>query len=65
MHAAALNPVDRFTRAGYPQGMVNFTLPFIPGLDLAGIVEAVGEDVTTVAAGDEVYGYSNRMRQGA
>ena len=24
VHAAALNPVDRFTRADYLQGMVNF-----------------------------------------
>ncbi len=65
VHATSLNPVDRGTRAGYLQGMVNFTLPFIPGLDLAGVVEAVGEGVTTVAAGDAVYGFSNMMRQGA
>src|SRR3954469_20575293 len=65
VHATALNPVDRFTRAGYLQGMVSFTLPFIPGLDLAGVVDAVGEGVTTVAVGDAVYGYSNMMRQGA
>ena len=65
VYATSLNPVDRSTRAGHLQGMVNFTLPFIPGLDLAGVVEAVGEGVTTVAAGDAVYGYSNMMRQGA
>jgi NADPH:quinone reductase-like Zn-dependent oxidoreductase len=45
--------------------MTNFTLPFIPGLDLAGVVEAVGSDVSTVAVGDAVYGYSNMGRQGA
>jgi NADPH:quinone reductase-like Zn-dependent oxidoreductase len=65
VHATSLNPVDRFTRAGYLQGMVQFELPFTPGLDLAGMVEAVGEGVTTVAVGDAVYGYSNMMRQGA
>jgi NADPH:quinone reductase-like Zn-dependent oxidoreductase len=65
VHATSLNPVDRFTRAGYLQGMANFALPFIPGLDLAGVVEAIGSDVTTVAVGDAVYGYSNMMRQGA
>jgi NADPH:quinone reductase-like Zn-dependent oxidoreductase len=65
VHATALNPVDRSTRAGHLQGMTNFALPFIPGLDLAGVVEAVGVGVTTVAAGDAVYGYSNMMRQGA
>ncbi len=65
VYATALNPVDRATRAGYLQGMVNFTLPFIPGLDLAGVVEAIGEGVTTVAVGDAVYGFSNMTRQGA
>jgi NADPH:quinone reductase-like Zn-dependent oxidoreductase len=65
VHAAALNPVDRFTRAGYLQGMVNFALPFTPGLDLAGVVEAVGDGVSAFAVGDAIYGYSNMMRQGA
>src|SRR5262245_36233061 len=65
VHAAALNPVDRFTRAGYLQGVANFSLPFIPGLDLAGVVADVGSEVSGVAVGDEVYGYSNMMRQGA
>jgi len=65
VHATSINPVDRFTRAGYLQGMINFSLPLTLGLDLAGVVEAVGDDVTTVAVGDAVYGYSNMMRQGA
>jgi len=65
VHATSINPVDRFTRAGYLQGMINFSLPLTLGLDLAGVVEAVGDDVTTVAVGDAVYGYSNMIRQGA
>jgi NADPH:quinone reductase-like Zn-dependent oxidoreductase len=65
VHATALNPVDSSTRAGHLQGMVDFAFPFIPGLDLAGVVEAVGDDATTVAVGDAVYGHSNMMRQGA
>jgi NADPH:quinone reductase-like Zn-dependent oxidoreductase len=65
VHASSLNPVDRATRAGYLRGMVDFPLPFIPGLDLAGVVEAVGDGVSTFAVGDAVYGYSNMMRQGA
>src|ERR1700712_4712459 len=64
VHATSLNPVDRFTRAGYLQGMVDFALPLIPGLDVAGVVEAVGDDVSSVAVGDAVYGYSNMLRQG-
>ena len=45
--------------------MVDFALPFTLGLDLAGVVEAVGDGVSTVAVGDAVYGYSNMARQGA
>jgi NADPH:quinone reductase-like Zn-dependent oxidoreductase len=65
VYATSVNPVDRFTRAGYLQGMVDFPLPLTLGLDLSGVVEAIGKDVTTVAVGDAVYGYSNMMRQGA
>jgi NADPH:quinone reductase-like Zn-dependent oxidoreductase len=65
VYATSLNPVDRATRAGYLQGMVDFALPLVPGLDLAGVVEALGDGVSTVALGDAVYGYSNMMRQGA
>ena len=65
VHAAGVNPVDRFTRAGYLQGMADFALPFIPGLDLSGVVDAVGSEVDGLAVGDEVFGYSNMLRQGA
>ncbi len=65
VHAAGVNPVDRSTRVGYLQQMVNFALPLIPGLDLAGVVEELGPDVSTVAVGDAIYGFSNMVRQGA
>lgn len=67
VHAAALNPVDRYVRAGYFQGIGNLALPFTPGLDLAGVIEALGDGVNTFAVGDAVYGYLNlmTMRQGA
>ena len=65
VHASSLNPVDLGVRAGHLQGMLNSTLPFVPGLDFAGVVEAVGSEVKDVAVGDAVYGYSNLMRQGA
>ncbi len=65
VHAASVNPVDVATRAGYLQGMIDIKLPHTPGLDLAGVVEAVGADVTSVAVGDQVYAYSNIARQGA
>ena len=49
-HAVGLNYIDVYHRTGlYPQ-----PLPFIPGLEGAGVVEAVGDGVTSVAPGDRV-----------
>jgi NADPH2:quinone reductase len=48
--AAGLNFIDVYHRTGlYPQ-----QLPFTPGVEGAGIVEAVGPDVEEVKAGDRV-----------
>jgi NADPH:quinone reductase-like Zn-dependent oxidoreductase len=50
--AAALNHLDLWVRRGVPGH--TFPLPLVPGSDAAGIVDAVGSDVTCVATGDEV-----------
>ncbi len=48
--AVGLNFIDVYQRTGlYPQ-----TMPFIPGSEAAGVVEAVGEGVTAVTPGDRV-----------
>src|SRR5437868_13140403 len=48
--AAGLNFIDVYHRTGlYPQ-----PLPFTPGVEGAGVVEAIGPDVTSVKAGDRV-----------
>jgi len=53
IHAAGVNPYDTYMRSGlYP---VKPALPYTPGSDAAGIVEAVGEGVTKVKKGDRVY----------
>ncbi|MHC4474416.1 MAG: NADPH:quinone reductase [Planctomycetota bacterium] len=54
--AAGVNPVDTYIRAGtYSFGQV----PYTPGFDAAGVVEAVGEGVTKVAVGDRVYTFGS------
>ncbi|MBC7930304.1 MAG: NADPH:quinone reductase [Rubrivivax sp.] len=53
VHAAGVNPVDTYIRAG--GHAVKPQLPYTPGLDAAGVVEAVGKGVTRVRAGDRVY----------
>jgi len=53
VRAIGVNPVDTYIRAGlYP---LKPSLPYTPGMDAAGVVESIGEDVTLVAAGDSVY----------
>jgi NADPH2:quinone reductase len=48
--AAGLNYIDVYHRTGYyPQ-----PLPFIPGLEGAGTVEAIGRDVRGLKVGDRV-----------
>jgi NADPH:quinone reductase-like Zn-dependent oxidoreductase len=56
VHAAGINPVDWKTRGGTGMAGVLGTPPFVLGWDVAGVVEEVGFGVTTLAAGDRVYG---------
>lgn len=53
VHAAGVNPVDVYIRTG--SHVVKPPLPYTPGMDGAGVVEAVGEGVTRFQAGDRVY----------
>ena len=48
--ASALNHMDLWVTRGLPRP----PLPHVPGCDVAGIVDAVGADVTHVQPGDEV-----------
>jgi NADPH:quinone reductase len=53
--ASGVNPLDTKIRTGNaPHAKV--TLPAILGMDLSGIVEALGSGVTVFKPGDEVYG---------
>ena len=55
IHASGVNPLDAKIRAGAAPH-AQHPLPAVLGLDLAGVVAAVGTDVDTFAEGDEVYG---------
>ena len=46
VRAAGVNPIDWKFRAGYLKQYMPLELPYIPGLDIAGTVAAVGEGVT-------------------
>ncbi|KFF16797.1 zinc-dependent alcohol dehydrogenase family protein [Flavobacterium hydatis] len=55
IHASGVNPIDNKIRIGVSP-YASPVLPAILGTDLAGVIEAIGEDVTQFKVGDEVYG---------
>ncbi len=56
VHAAALNPLDWKTRAGYLQQYIPLSFPVTPGGDFSGVVVELGPGATGWQVGDEVYG---------
>ena len=52
-HAVGVNPVDTYLRSNTDNRGPK--LPYTPGSDSAGVVEAVGESVKGIKAGDRVY----------
>lgn len=59
--AVGLNPVDyKLAMSGYP----TWTYPHILGLDVAGVVAEVGEDVTDVSVGERVAYHGDLTKPG-
>jgi NADPH2:quinone reductase len=53
VNAVGINPVDAYIRSGqYP---IKPSLPYTPGMDAAGVVESIGDEVAGAAVGDSVY----------
>ncbi|MBR0832883.1 zinc-dependent alcohol dehydrogenase family protein [Bradyrhizobium manausense] len=55
VRASGVNPLDTKIHAG-TAAHARHPLPAIPGIDLAGVVEQTGREVSRFKAGDEVYG---------
>lgn len=62
--AAAVNPVDWKVRAGAQRSVMRYSLPWILGLDVSGVVAAVGSGVTRFRAGDAVWSSPSHRRPG-
>jgi NADPH:quinone reductase-like Zn-dependent oxidoreductase len=58
VRAAGVNPVDWKIRSGAYAQVMPIELPSIPGADVAGVVDEVGDGVSGVAVGDEVFGFA-------
>src|SRR3954462_11781045 len=63
--ATTFNPVDDGIRGGYLQSPFPVELPHIPGIDVAGTVDSLGEGVENVAVGDAVIGFLPMTADGA
>ncbi|MGY4768128.1 NADP-dependent oxidoreductase [Kribbella sp. CWNU-51] len=57
VRAAGVNPIDFKVRRGWTKGFIDVTFPATPGLEVAGVVDEVGEG-SEFAVGDEVVGWS-------
>ncbi|AZI59127.1 NADP-dependent oxidoreductase [Nakamurella antarctica] len=64
VHAAAINPIDWIVMAGYMKEQLPYTLPWIVGYDVSGVVTEVGSGAHGFAVGDEVFARANGMQAG-
>ena len=64
VYASGVNPVDWKIRQGGRESDHDPALPRILGWDFSGVIEKVGNKVTTFKAGDEVYGRPDITRNG-
>ena len=55
VHAASVNPIDWKLREGTLKAFMPLHFPAVAGEDLAGVIEAVGDGVTDLRAGDAVF----------
>ncbi|WP_443078884.1 NADP-dependent oxidoreductase [Streptomyces sp. NBC_01497] len=64
VRAAGVSPVDLGLRAGSSPASRSLSLPHIPGVDAAGVIDEIGDEVTGHAVGDEVFGAVDVARLG-
>jgi len=62
---SAFNPVDAGIRGGYLQEPFPVTLPHVPGIDVAGTVDAVGVGVSSRRVDDRVIGFLPMVANGS
>ena len=58
--AAGVNTTDLAVMSGYMNDFVPHSFPLVPGIDVSGVVEAVGSGTDGWNVGDEVFGYNMR-----
>lgn len=62
--ATSINPIDWKLREGYLRQMLDWPFPIVLGWDVAGIIEAVGSQVSDWQVGDRVFSRPETTRFG-
>ena len=65
VQAVGVNPADWKIREGHLKSVFPLDLPIVPGSDVAGVIVAVGKDVSYLKVGEHVYGTADMTRSGA
>lgn len=58
--AAGVNPVDWKIREGRLKELLPHAFPLVPGWDVAGVVEELGDGTSRLRKGDRVYAYARK-----
>ncbi len=58
--AAGVNPVDWKIRQGYLEKRLPHVFPVVPGWDVAGTVEEIGDGITRFRKGERVFAYARK-----
>jgi NADPH:quinone reductase-like Zn-dependent oxidoreductase len=58
VRATAVNPADVWARLGFLEEYSKTSFPAVPGFEVAGVVDELGDGVAEFAVGDEVVGLS-------
>lgn len=64
VRASGVTPGDTYVRSGMLRDAVPMEFPHVTGVDVAGVVDEVGDGVTGVRLGDEVFGLTAVDRLG-
>jgi NADPH:quinone reductase-like Zn-dependent oxidoreductase len=63
--ATAFNPADAMLRMGVMKDILPLELPFIPNVDVSGVIEKMGESVNGFQLGDKVFAFLDMTKNGA
>ncbi|MFC4591011.1 NADP-dependent oxidoreductase [Sphaerisporangium corydalis] len=65
VRASGISPGETYIRSGTMRDVIPTTFPYRTGFDAAGVVDEVGDGVTDVGVGDEVFGMADSAVRGA